>query len=52
MPQIDQSKRLGSSTSPVINSVVQNSKNGQQPCSVPACVKTSFNKEPVKLPVK
>jgi hypothetical protein len=49
MPQQNQSGKLGSSSSPVVNRVIQNSKNVQQPVNVPGAVKTSFNKKPVKV---
>lgn len=31
-PQQDMSKKMGSSSSPIVNRVIQNSKNVQQPC--------------------
>ena len=48
MPQQNQSSKLGSSSSPIVNRVIQNNKNVQQPVQAPACVKNSFNKHPVK----
>lgn len=48
MPPINQSSKLGSSSSPIVNRVIQNNKNVQQPVNAPACTKTSFNKQPVK----
>lgn len=49
MPQETQSGKMGKSSSPVVDRVIQNSKNGQQPVSVPGCTKTAFNKQPVKV---
>jgi hypothetical protein len=49
MPQKDMSSKLGTSSSPVVNRVIENNKNVQQPVAVPAAVKTSFNKQPVKI---
>lgn len=48
MPQQNQSSKLGKSSSPIVNRVIENSKNGQQPVPVPGIVDHSFNKEPVK----
>lgn len=48
MPQQDQSSRLGKSSSPVIQRVVENNKNVQKPVPVPAITKSSFNKQPCK----
>lgn len=49
MPQQNQSSKLGKSSSPVVNRVIQNSKNGQQPVSVPGVVNSGqYNKQPVK----
>ena len=51
MPQENQSGKLGNSPSKVHESVIQNSKNVQQPVSVPAVTKSGqYNKEPVKVP--
>jgi len=50
MPQENQSSKLGSSSSPVVDRVIQNNKNVQQPVSVPAVVNSGqYNKQPVKL---
>lgn len=49
MPQQNQSGKLGTSSSPIVNRVIQNSKNGQQPVSVPGVTKSGqLNKQPVK----
>lgn len=48
MPQQNQSSKLGKSSSPVVNRVIQNNKNVQQPVSVPGITKNSLNKQPVK----
>ena len=49
MPQQDMSKRLGKSSSPVVNRVIQNNKNVQQPVSVPGVVNSGqYNKEPCR----
>lgn len=50
MPQKDMSKFLGKSSSPVVDRVIENSKNVQQPGTAPAIIKEQFNKKPV--PVK
>lgn len=53
MPGKDFSSRIGTSSSPVINSVIQNNKNVQQPCASPAAaVSQAFNKHPVSIPKK
>lgn len=52
MPQQDMSSKIGKSSSPVIQKVIDNNKNVQAPVAVPGAVKTSFNKEPVSVPVK
>jgi len=48
MPQKDMTSKLGTSSSPIVNRVIENSKNGQQPVAVPGITKTSFQKSPVK----
>lgn len=49
MPQQDMSKRIGKSSSPVVNRVIQNSKGGQAPVSVPGVVNSGqYNKQPCK----
>ena len=49
MPQQDMSRKLGKSSSPVVNRVIQNNKNVQQPVAVPGVVNNGqFNKEPCK----
>lgn len=45
MPQKDQSSKLGKSSSPVVNRVIQNSKGGQRPVSGTS---SQFNKKPIK----
>jgi hypothetical protein len=52
MPQKDMSSRIGRSSSPVIQKVISNNTNVQRSLSVPSCVKSSYNKQPVKVPVK
>ena len=44
-PQKDQSSRIGTSSSPIVNSVIQNSKDGQKTGQTTA---DAFNKKPVK----
>lgn len=48
MPQQNMTKVLGKSSSPVVDRVIQNNKNVQQPCggNAPA---DAHNKQPVKL---
>jgi hypothetical protein len=50
MPQKDQSDKIGKSSSPVIQRVIQNNENVQKPVSVPGVTKGTgqFNKDPVK----
>lgn len=48
MPQENQSSKLGKSSSPIVDRVIQNSKNGQQPVPVPGIINNSFNKQPIK----
>jgi hypothetical protein len=49
MPQKDMSSKLSTSSSPVVNRVIENNKNVQQPVSVPGVVNNGqYNKEPVK----
>ena len=51
MPQQNFSDKIGTSPSPSINSVIQNSVNVQQPVAVPAVVNSGqFNKQDVKVP--
>ena len=50
MPQQNFSGKIGKSSSSVVQRVISNSTNVQQPVVVPGAVKTSFNKQPV--PVK
>ena len=49
MPQQDMSSRIGKSSSPIVNRVIQNSKDGQAPVN-PATVTKSgqLNKQTVK----
>ena len=50
MPQINQSAKLGKSPSPVVNRVIENNKNVQQPVAVPGVTKSGqFNKAPVSV---
>jgi hypothetical protein len=48
MPQINQSGKIGKSSSPSIQRVINNNKNVQQPVNVPGITKTQFNKSPIK----
>jgi hypothetical protein len=49
MPQQDQSSKIGKSSSPIVNRVIQNNKNVQAPVSVPGVVNSGqYNKEPCK----
>ncbi len=51
MPQENQSSKLGNSTSPVMDRVIQNNKNVQQPVTVPSVVnKGQYNKTTVSVP--
>jgi hypothetical protein len=52
MPQQDMSSKIGKSSSPVIQKVIQNNENVQAPVSVPSITKTQFNKEPIQVPKK
>lgn len=50
MPQKDQSKLMGKSPSPVVDRVLQNNKNVQQPVNPQTVTKTGqSNKQPVSL---
>lgn len=49
MPQQNMSSKIGKSSSPVIERVIQNNKDVQQPVSVPGvCNSGQYNKEPVQ----
>jgi hypothetical protein len=48
MPQKDMSSKLGKSSSPIVNRVIQNSKNVQQPLPCNTATKEAFNKKPIK----
>ena len=50
MAQQDFSSKIGSSPSKVVNSVIQNSKNGQR--TFPPNGSGDYNKQPVKNPGK
>lgn len=52
MPQQNQSGKLDESSSPVVNRVIQNNKDVQEPVNAPGNIKpgSQFNKTPV--PVK
>lgn len=51
MPQQNFSDKIGTSPSPNVNSVIQNSKDVQQPVQVPDVVNNGqFNKKPVSVP--
>lgn len=50
MPQQNQSGKLGKSSSPIVQRVIENNKNVQQPVSVPGNTKSGqLNKQPVKV---
>ena len=49
MPQKDQSDRIGKSTSPVIERVIENNKNVQQPCPPGSATQEAYNKKPVDV---
>jgi hypothetical protein len=49
MPQKDMSSKIGKSSSPVIQRVIENNKNVQAVVPVPGSVKSGqFNKAPIK----
>lgn len=49
MPQQNQSGKIGKSSSPVIQRVIENNKNVQQKVNVPGVVNSGqFNKKPIK----
>lgn len=48
MPQQNMSSKIGSSPSPSIERVVQNSKDGQKPLPVNTATQQAFNKQPMK----
>lgn len=49
MPQQNMSGKIGKSSSPVIQRVIENNKNVQQPTPVPGVVTSGqYNKEPIK----
>lgn len=49
MPQQNMSDKLGKSSSPVVQKVIENNKNVQQPVQVPAVVNNGqYNKQPCK----
>ena len=50
MPQEDMTKRMGGSSSPIVDRVIDNSKNVQQPVDAPGNMKPGdqFNKTPVQ----
>jgi hypothetical protein len=51
MPAENQSNKLGSSSSPVMDRVIDNNKNVQQPVQVPAVVNNGqYNKQFVDVP--
>ncbi len=49
MPPIDQSSKLGKSSSPTIQRVIANNVNVQQAVKVPSVLKTQHNKTTVKV---
>jgi hypothetical protein len=50
MPQQNQSSKLGKSTSPVVDRVIQNNKNVQQPAGAPAqAIADKHTNKPVKV---
>ena len=49
MPQENFSSKIGSSPSPMIDRVIKNNENVQQPVQAPAVVNNGqYNKQPVK----
>ena len=51
MPAQDQSGKVGSSSSPVIERVIDNNKNSQREVKAPGVVNSGqYNKQPVKVP--
>ena len=48
MPQKDMSSKIGKSSSPIVNKVIQYNKNVQQPGKAPGIVKDAHNKCTVK----
>lgn len=48
MPQADMSSKIGKSSSPSIQRVIENNKNVQATVPAPGIVKTSFQKSPIK----
>ena len=49
MPAQDQSSKLGKSSSPMVDRVIQNNKGNQAPVNVPGVTKAGqYNKQPVK----
>jgi hypothetical protein len=49
MPQINQSSKIGKSSSPSIERVIKNNVNVQKVVSVPGIVNKQFNKQPVTV---
>lgn len=49
MAQQNMSSKIGKSSSPVIQRVIENNKNVQAPVKAPGAVKSSYNKQPVKV---
>ena len=48
MSQENMSGKIGKSSSPMIQRIIENNKNVQAPVAVPAIIKNSFQKTPVK----
>ena len=48
MPQQDMSSKMGKSSSPIVDRVIQNSKGVQKPLPVTTATQQAFNKKPVK----
>ena len=47
-----QSSKIGTSSSPIVNRVIQNSADNRHPVNVPGILKTAFNKSPIPAPAK
>ncbi len=48
MPQKDMSSKMGKSSSPIVDRVIQNSKDQQKPLPVASATKEAYNKKTVK----
>jgi hypothetical protein len=48
MPQQDMSSKLGTSSSPIVNKVIEKNKDVQKPLPVNTATQQAYNKEPCK----